>query len=32
MKVLLVEDDRRIATLVKRGLDSEGFSVDVSFD
>ncbi len=32
MKVLMVEDDRKIATIVKRGLDSEGFSVDVSFD
>ena len=32
MKVLLVEDDRRIAASVKRGLDAEGFSVDVAFD
>jgi two-component system OmpR family response regulator len=32
MKVLLVEDDRKIATIVKRGLDYEGFSVEVSFD
>ena len=32
MKVLLVEDDRRIAATVKRGLDAEGFSVDVAFD
>lgn len=32
MKVLLVEDDRRIATTVVRGLEAEGFSVDVSFD
>lgn len=32
MKVLLVEDDRRIATTVKRGLDAEGFLVDVAFD
>lgn len=28
----MVEDDRKIATILKRGLDSEGFSVDVSFD
>lgn len=32
MKILLVEDDKRIALTVKRGLDAEGFSVDVSFD
>ena len=32
MKVLLVEDDRKIATIVKRGLDYEGFSVEVSLD
>lgn len=32
MKVLLVEDDRRIAAIVARGLDAEGFSVDVAFD
>jgi len=32
MKILLVEDDKRIAAAVKRGLDAEGFSVDVSLD
>ncbi len=32
MKVLLVEDDRRIAAILKRGLDAEGFSVDISSD
>lgn len=32
MKVLLVEDDTKIAALVKRGLDAEGFSVEVSAD
>jgi DNA-binding response OmpR family regulator len=32
MKVLLVEDDPRIATTVKRGLDAEGFTVEVSLD
>lgn len=31
MKVLLVEDDKRIATYVKRGLEAEGMSVDVAF-
>lgn len=31
-KVLVVEDDRKIATAVKRGLDAEGFTVEVSFD
>jgi two-component system OmpR family response regulator len=32
MKVLLVEDDSRIATAIKRGLDSEGFTVEVCLD
>jgi DNA-binding response OmpR family regulator len=32
VKVLLVEDDRKIATAVKRGLEAEGFSVEVAFD
>jgi two-component system, OmpR family, response regulator len=32
MKLLLVEDDKKIATAVKRGLDAEGFTVEVSFD
>jgi DNA-binding response OmpR family regulator len=32
MKLLLVEDDKKIATAVKRGLEAEGFSVEVAFD
>ena len=32
MKVLIVEDDHRIASIVQRGLMSEGFSVEVSND
>lgn len=32
MKILLIEDDKKIATAVKRGLEGEGFSVDVEFD
>ncbi len=32
MKILLIEDDKKIATAVKRGLDAEGYTVDVSFD
>jgi two-component system OmpR family response regulator len=32
MKILLIEDDKRIAATVKRGLDAEGFAVEVSFD
>jgi DNA-binding response OmpR family regulator len=31
-KLLLVEDDKKIATAVKRGLEAEGFTVEVSFD
>jgi two-component system OmpR family response regulator len=32
MKLLLVEDDKKIATTVKRGLEAEGFTVEVAFD
>ena len=32
MKVLLVEDDKKIATAVKRGLEAEGFTVEVALD
>ena len=32
MKVLVVEDDRKVATAVQRGLMAEGLTVDVSFD
>jgi two-component system OmpR family response regulator len=32
MKVLLVEDDTKIATAVKRGLEAEGFSVEIASD
>ncbi|HEX4867024.1 MAG TPA: response regulator transcription factor [Acidimicrobiales bacterium] len=32
MKVLVVEDDRKIATAIQRGLTAEGFTVEVSFD
>jgi len=30
MKVLVVEDDSKIAAVVKQGLEAEGFSVEVS--
>ncbi|MGI9022058.1 MAG: response regulator transcription factor [Acidimicrobiales bacterium] len=32
MKLLLVEDDTKIAAAVKRGLEAEGFSVEVTND
>ena len=32
MKVLLVEDDEKIARAVKRGLEAESFTVDVTGD
>ncbi len=32
MKLLLVEDDRKIATAVKRGLEGAGYAVEVAFD
>ena len=32
MKLLLIEDDKKIATAVKRGLEGEGFSISVAYD
>lgn len=32
MKVLVVEDDHRIASLIKKGLELKAMSVDLSFD
>ena len=32
MKLLLIEDDAKIATAVKRGLEGDGFNVEVAFD
>ena len=32
MKVLLVEDDVKVATAIQRGLTAEGFTVEVAFD
>ena len=32
MRVLVVEDEKRLAATLKRGLSSEGFAVDVALD
>jgi two-component system OmpR family response regulator len=32
MKILLVEDDKKIASIVRRGLGDEGYTVEVAFD
>jgi len=32
VKILVIEDDKKIATIVKRGLEAEGFTVEVAFD
>ena len=32
MRVLVVEDERRLAGAVRRGLQAEGFAVDLAFD
>ncbi|HEY0409682.1 MAG TPA: response regulator, partial [Candidatus Dormibacteraeota bacterium] len=32
MRVLIVEDDRRLGAVLRRGLDREGFGVDVVGD
>ena len=32
MRVLVVEDERRLAGIIKRGLLEEGYSVDNAYD
>ncbi len=32
MKILIVEDDKRLAATVRRGLEQEGYAVDVALD
>jgi DNA-binding response OmpR family regulator len=32
VKLLLIEDDKKIATAIKRGLEGEGFTVEIAFD
>lgn len=32
MRILVVDDDTRVASAVKRGLEREGYAVDVAFD
>jgi len=32
MKILVVEDDKKIAKFLKRGLEEEGYEVDVAHD
>ncbi|MDQ1466533.1 MAG: hypothetical protein QOH10_948 [Actinomycetota bacterium] len=32
MRILVVEDDKRLAATVKRGLEDEGYAVDVALD
>jgi len=32
MRILLIEDEKQIASFIKRGLKEDGFAVDVSYD
>ena len=32
MRVLVVEDERRLASIIKRGLIEEGYAVDTVYD
>lgn len=32
MKILIIEDDRRIANVLKKGLTEEGFAIDLAYD
>lgn len=32
MRILIVEDEKKVADFIKRGLKEEGYSVDVAYD
>jgi len=32
MRILVVEDEKKVSTFIRRGLEEEGFTVDVAFD
>ena len=32
MRILVVEDEKKVADFIKRGLEEEGFIVDVAYD
>ena len=32
MRILVVEDDRKVASFIQRGLEEEGHAVDVLYD
>jgi DNA-binding response OmpR family regulator len=32
MKILIIEDEERVATLIKKGLEEQGYTVDIAFD
>ena len=32
MRILIVEDDHKIAQSIKKGLEQEGYAVDITFD
>ena len=32
MRILVVEDDRKVASFIQKGLEEEGFAVDVLSD
>ena len=32
MRILVVEDEKKVASFIQRGLEEEGFSVDVAYE
>jgi len=32
MRILVVEDEKKVSSFIQRGLEEEGFTVDVAFD
>ena len=32
MRILVVEDEKKVAGFIKKGLEEEGYAIDVAFD
>ena len=32
MRILVVEDEKKVASFIKRGLEEENFTVDMAYD
>ena len=32
MRILIVEDEKKVASFIKKGLEAEGYAIDVAYD